>query len=88
MIDVLKRNILEDPTIQKIVSGSLIATGGANLLDWIDIASSVISIIAVLAGAILAIFMAYNGWQKIRHARLEYKILKEKARKDFESISN
>jgi len=94
MIDAMKQKML-DPEVtnalQATLGVSMTGTGAANLIGWIDIASSFLSFIIAIVGLVLTVYTIINASHKMQQNRIKTKmdlLTYEKARKDFESISN
>ena len=71
----LKQEVLSSPIAQGAVAGGTITGGLTGLMGYI---TTTASLVVLLAGAILAVFMAINGYQKIKQSTTENQILKIK----------
>jgi len=94
MIDALKQKML-DPEVtnalQATLGVSMTGTGAANLIGWIDIASSFLSLTIAVVGLVLTIYTIINASHKMRQNRIKTEmdqLTLDKARRDFEIISN
>jgi len=94
MIDALKQKLV-DPEVtnalQATLGVSMTGTGAANLIGWIDIASSFLSFTIAIVGLVLTIYTIINASHKMRQNRIKTEmdqLTLDKARRDFDSISN
>ena len=94
MIDVMKQKLV-DPEVtnalQATLGVSMTGTGAANLIGWIDIASSFLSLTIAVVGLVLTIYTIINASHKMRQNRIKTEmdqLTLDKARRDFEIISN
>ncbi len=94
MIDELKQKLV-DPEVtnalQATLGVSMTGTGAANLIGWIDIASSFLSLTIAVVGLVLTIYTIINASHKMRQNRIKTEmdqLTLDKARRDFEIISN
>ena len=69
----LRQEIISSPKIQAVVASSTITGGLTGLMGYLETGAA---LVALVAGAILAVFMAINGYQKIKQSSMENQKLK------------
>ena len=69
----LKQEVLSSPIAQGAVAGGTITGGLTGLMGYIETGAG---LVALVGGAILVVFMAINGYQKIKQSTTENQILK------------
>lgn len=93
MIDELKHQIGPDVTnaLRGALGVSMTGTGVGDWIGWIDIASSFLGFLLAMAGLVLTIFTIISTSHTMKQSRIKTEtdqLNLDKARKDFDSISN
>ena len=94
MIELLKNRTVVDTEIvnglQAALGVSMTSAGAANLIGWIDIASSFLSLMIALIGFVLTIFTIINARHKAKQNEVKTKmdlLMYEKAKREHEAAS-
>ena len=94
MIEAIKTRIA-DPEIvnglQATLGVSMTSAGAANLIGWIDIASSFLSLVIALIGLVLTVYTIINASHKMKQNQVKTKmdlLMYEKAKRDYETVTS
>mgnify|MGYP003643572324 CR=1 FL=1 len=94
MIDVIRSRISADTEIvnglQAILGVSMTSAGAANLIGWINIASSFLSLLIALIGLVLTVFTIINARHKVKQNEVKTKmdlLMYEKAKREHDAAN-